>query len=788
MAEFTTTTQARSFYQREDRPYQCHTCGNSFAKSEHLVRHVRSHTKEKPFRCSDCGSGYSRQWVTVAYIATVVRWPLTLTYSDILLRHRRDVRCKESNRARKSRSKSRRTQQHSNSPAPLSAQSVSEQLPSQLLSTPASTIENDLANQNHGPIFSANNNYQSLTDRLDPTTLLTDSNSSDPGFVDFAPHEFQTDPLNRGDLFMDEEFAVADDFFPFLVPQNLHDDLLNSQMFFDEPSSLPGRPSAPLQSKPPDMHNVKQLWFTNIAAPKINELYPEAIPNSNAVEESVPTSPQPPSDEIDIRQLEKFRQLLQMPARELTLPPLEHLNLCLRLYFTKVHPMFPLIHVGTFRPCRANGPLVIIMCAIGSIFTGFDAAFKQGLHLYDRLQKSILLKWETAAAKDQESQMITIQVALIGQLFGMLSGIPNLLITVDCLHGLIIAWARHFGSCRPLPPVRTELSVGGAQLESVWRKWARCEEWIRIAHCLYILDSELAHLVHRETLQSFTAYPHRLTSSNEAFAARNARDWREEYLRDLELSPTPSSVWEEWRTVSPQNPDVFRRIPSTCGLTSYTVLQSLGTDARCLHRLNTLDRSNLEGIITSLVIFRKSVFTNAANTVQMELQMHILWHVTFVAALANLDLLERSVGRDGNALNLEDQSEVVSWANSSDGARCILHALMIGKYTQSMTISQAMALHVPRAVFWASLAISTFVRFKVRSSLATTFADHHFEEIDPAQLEEARLLSTISGAETALKLATSTMRDLLQHHGHWGLCRRFASILNEIVRSEGGYS
>jgi predicted RNA-binding Zn-ribbon protein involved in translation (DUF1610 family) len=38
----------------------CPYCGRPFVKTNHLERHLRSHTKEKPFRCDDCGKRYSR--------------------------------------------------------------------------------------------------------------------------------------------------------------------------------------------------------------------------------------------------------------------------------------------------------------------------------------------------------------------------------------------------------------------------------------------------------------------------------------------------------------------------------------------------------------------------------------------------------------------------------------------------------------------------------------------------------------------------------------------------------
>ncbi|KAI0799356.1 hypothetical protein GGR55DRAFT_692674 [Xylaria sp. FL0064] len=38
----------------------CPHCGRSFKRSEHLERHVRTHTKEKPYLCH-CGSAFSRR-------------------------------------------------------------------------------------------------------------------------------------------------------------------------------------------------------------------------------------------------------------------------------------------------------------------------------------------------------------------------------------------------------------------------------------------------------------------------------------------------------------------------------------------------------------------------------------------------------------------------------------------------------------------------------------------------------------------------------------------------------
>ncbi|KAK4071844.1 transcriptional regulator family: Fungal Specific TF and C2H2 zinc finger [Trichoderma harzianum] len=41
--------------------YQCGFCKAEYKRADHLVRHVRSHTKQRPFLCLVCGKGFSRQ-------------------------------------------------------------------------------------------------------------------------------------------------------------------------------------------------------------------------------------------------------------------------------------------------------------------------------------------------------------------------------------------------------------------------------------------------------------------------------------------------------------------------------------------------------------------------------------------------------------------------------------------------------------------------------------------------------------------------------------------------------
>ncbi|BCS28626.1 C2H2-type zinc finger protein [Aspergillus puulaauensis] len=42
--------------------FQCGfgSCRKSYNRADHLIRHVRSHTREKPYVCQACNKGFSR--------------------------------------------------------------------------------------------------------------------------------------------------------------------------------------------------------------------------------------------------------------------------------------------------------------------------------------------------------------------------------------------------------------------------------------------------------------------------------------------------------------------------------------------------------------------------------------------------------------------------------------------------------------------------------------------------------------------------------------------------------
>lgn len=64
------TTDAPTAAPRRGRPrqqYECQHCGRQFKRSEHCVRHERTHTRDKPYVCRYCKKPYGRKYVLHCY-------------------------------------------------------------------------------------------------------------------------------------------------------------------------------------------------------------------------------------------------------------------------------------------------------------------------------------------------------------------------------------------------------------------------------------------------------------------------------------------------------------------------------------------------------------------------------------------------------------------------------------------------------------------------------------------------------------------------------------------------
>ncbi len=637
---------------------------------------------------------------------------------------------------------------------------------------------------------------------LDETAILSDTAQVPPISNDLFTDPFGSNQLGSGNLDMSLDafnFDFEAQFPSWLVDGDLQNGILDTPLVATMAELQPGwrdSPYATLENGLSDykpVSSMKRIWFT--AHHDGDEGMPQsgpATPPGSRDDEGDEGLPQSREEVDDTYRRTLTRSLQIRPLKEqTTLPSADFLNLCVRSYFARFHPVFPVVHAPTFRPSKANSMVLLSICSVGSLFTGSVHAIRQGVQIYDRLHKAVLANWDRLIARGIDQRISLIQTAIIGQTFGLLSGEPRHLAIVDAFNGTLISWARRSATFKTKKMVGLDLNVPPAELEKIWRDWARNEELIRIALSVHIHDAELASMFHHEPFLRHNSRQLPVAASNQTFMAARADEWRKAYLSDpsnLETSDaTPASIDDHLDF------DLLA-VPSTSYFTAYTVLEGI-----CAHivenRLNGTTASTQhknDQMLNVLTTFHRHFLLESAAWEADHMDMSILWHLAFMTMFADFDLLERAIGRDGSDLSPEDLHEVSAWASSDQARRCVIHGLIVQKKLENLPLGFEPAIHVPRAMFRAGIAWFCYTRFGSQQDVGQTNATDHpeYPEFKTIGVNPTLLLFQANGYKHGKPTTTETnaslsgLTDLLRRIGHWEIARRFAAILGALLHNE----
>lgn len=506
------------------------------------------------------------------------------------------------------------------------------------------------------------------------------------------------------------------------------------------------------------------LWFTHV----------EASDESHLVSGTV--TPAEPREEVDEHYRQTMRRSLQIRPLDTSLPSPDFINLCIRLYFIRFHPKFPVIHVPTFQPSKKNSMLLLSICSIGSLITGTADGLSRGTHIWKILNKAILAKWERLVSQVTDDGLAVLQAALLGQTFALVSGDPKLLAAAEAFHGTLISVARRSGMFQLSHREPPQLGSSPNNSDVEWRAWAREEELIRTSLGLYIHDAELAHIYHHEPLLR----PSRRVScaaSDELFAARNPREWLSRLHQRVDTANLELDHDNVGSNGSVTNAE---RVAHVSKFTGYVQLECISTIVLEERLSGRLDGSIQQGLEDNLVDFHNQYLRLLKAQETSTLEMEILWHLSFISLCTDFDLLERVVGRDGPQASEKDREKVTVWAASPDAQRATMHVRLLRQKLDALSIGLVPAIHIPRAIFFVAVCCYCAFRF---SADGVTFSS---STVDFPELiligTESNTLSSGRLAALETKEILCHLADILQRLGHWGIARKFGAIVEALLR------
>lgn len=523
--------------------------------------------------------------------------------------------------------------------------------------------------------------------------------------------------------------------------------------------------------------SISKRWFT--------ELQPDDTTFTSTV-----TSPRHTQEQdVDERFQDSLSRKLRPRRYEDQSLSVKFLNVCLKLYFTRFHPIFPIVHGATFSPNSQNALLFLSICSIGSLFVGSAKAAAEGHKIFCRLNKAILSSWELVLSRTQEESLFMVQAALLGQTFGMLSGKSNDLVMVDAFQGTMVAWARRLGASEDAEIEIPEEGMGSLDLDRCWRRWAHREQLSRLLIALRIHDVEMAALFHHETIFRHGNVRHATGVDDAAFQATTAEKWSElirlHHSRADQQSATSMSAWIM------ENKSGRAELSKTFKFSQFAIYE-------ILENINgMIIESKAAGVLgpdkqteynRGLMLWYKTYYRSRVGQKTDVFNLEVLWHLSFMSLFADFDLLEQAFGRQGPELATHRRPALTQWAASADAARCLMHGYLVQELVENMRLRSTPAIHVPRALFSASLV---WIGCSNVTAGGTQLAWHQAETMNFPEFKLLPLDMQESVKAAAIQLSSSMLHDysgtvynfidLLQKISRWGISATFANILKELI-------
>jgi len=165
-----------------------------------------------------------------------------------------------------------------------------------------------------------------------------------------------------------------------------------------------------------------------------------------------------------------------------------------------------------------------------------------------------------------------------------------------------------------------------------------------------------------------------------------------------------------------------------------------------------------------------------------------LWHSCFLLLLCDVNLVEKSCGRDGIANSDAENQQLRDWILTPRAKQCVSHAVLLCRMTDDVRIGDVPAAHVARSLWHAGLVLAIYFSLApTQSSDGSTNAttDRYgggIETLRQADFLTESDLDVLKDDATPTRCGTLAfgISTTLRHLGPWpAAC--YASTLDQIL-------